>query len=458
MPIYDLGIKHSYVPHWDIWEGVREFVQNYLDGMEDHYGSQRGSLRHNGKELVLTNEDTELDRSAWILGQTSKAERSAQRGQWGDGLKTGSLALVRAGINVEMDNGSERWRPLVQESESFGGVTTLHIKIRKLRKSRDHFQARIGIDRETWEGLRRNFLPLCKNVAKIEVDGCGDILTGQSMESRIYARGIYVTTDPSLDYGYNFQDLALDRDRGTVSSWELTSEVASIERDALDAGSLSVADVYARLASGQTSLESLHSRLRYSNHKGDLYKGFAACFAQEHGSSAAPVANPGQATELSFVGKRGIVVPEVLGKVLEGHFGTFDEIRNDAVNDSGCEVSIGSLSDRDRAVVNRAVSILELADCVESSQLRSQLKVWAFDAKGAPLGLYLQDRIAPGVAEIRMNTSELTSLPQFLGTLIHEVAHDAGTDGTLAHRSKEEEIWQSVASVMLQFLGDDFID
>ncbi len=462
MPTYDLGLKHSYVPHWDVWEGVREFVQNYLDGMSDHFGSMRGSLRHTGSHLVLTNEETKLERSAWIMGQTSKANRADQRGQWGDGLKTGSLALIRAGVDVVMDNGCERWTPTIQESAQFGGVETLHVKIRKLRKERNHFQARIAIDKETWNALRANFLAFCDETTTIEVHHRGTILTDESMAGRIYARGIFVTTDAKLDYGYDFTELELDRDRGRVASWELDTSISNIESAALCDGLLDSETMYLRMANGQHAMEQVARHIHYEPQAERVYSKLAERFLEEHGEDARPVADLAEQEQLSYVGRRGVVVSEALGIALEHHFGEFAKIRTEAINSSGCELPVNTLLSKDQAIVRRAVSILELADCVNADQLYCQLKIWSFDGEGSdvepPLGIYIPSAIAPGVPEIRINTSELASLPKFLGTLIHEIAHDYGSDGTLAHRTAEEAIWQKVTAVMLDFLGEDFLD
>lgn len=461
MPNYDLGIKHSYVPHWGLWEGLRELVQNYLDGRDDYSGSGKGSIRHTGSELVLTNKDTELDRSAWLLGQTSKAQRSDQRGQWGDGLKTGALALVRAGHDVIIDNASERWRPNISPSEQFGGVETLHVNIRKLRVPRNDFQVRVKVSREDWNRMKDRFLDLCSNVTKLDAGHHGQALTDPEMIGRIYAKGIFVANDPNLDCGYNFYDLSLDRDRGTVSSWSLNSEVAWIERTLLENGTRDAADMYARLASGNSTLDRVADLLEYSDDKGRIAAGLVECFTEEWGAKARPCENEGEATKMSYFGLRGIVVPKTLRDTLKIQFGDFNKMLRDAINDSGNAIDPADLSDRDRTVYNRALNILALSDnSMDLDRLRRQVKVFQFDAaiEDAPLGLYMTDRIAPGVAEIRINTSELASLAKFLGTLIHEVAHDYGQDGTLAHRSAEERIWENVTGVLLEFLGEDFID
>ena len=68
-------------------------MQNAFDGdkkgfpMRVHYNKDK-------KSLHILNEGAKLERKHLLLGETSKADDKEMIGQWGEGLKTGVLALL----------------------------------------------------------------------------------------------------------------------------------------------------------------------------------------------------------------------------------------------------------------------------------------------------------------------------------------------------------------------------
>jgi len=64
--------------------------------------------------LRIENEGAHLSREALLFGTTSKMGRADLIGKFGEGLKLGVLALVRAGRPVTIRSGSEVWNPTSQ--------------------------------------------------------------------------------------------------------------------------------------------------------------------------------------------------------------------------------------------------------------------------------------------------------------------------------------------------------
>jgi hypothetical protein len=143
-----LSLTEDYAPQWGVWEGVRELVQNWHDGClrgngrvewvrndaNDHValiGSVVvGSLTYNAAEqqLVLVNRDVGLARRVLLLGSSHKADSQEAIGQFGEGMKVGTLALLREGRQVDMCTRDEHWHWCRRVDASFG-VRVLTVEV-----------------------------------------------------------------------------------------------------------------------------------------------------------------------------------------------------------------------------------------------------------------------------------------------------------------------------------------
>lgn len=160
-----LSITTNYAGHWNTWEGVREMVQNWHDGlfsgspniikeelkfkkqpvpapMEDDSGemllesssscshfyevSWESSIKEEpvlvgqlyydptSQSLTMINKNTCLHRRCLLLGYTSKKEEGRDRkasiiGQFGEGMKVGALALLRNKCRVCVRTSCDTW-------------------------------------------------------------------------------------------------------------------------------------------------------------------------------------------------------------------------------------------------------------------------------------------------------------------------------------------------------------
>lgn len=142
-----LSLTEDYAPQWGVWEGVRELVQNWHDGClhggapvqwvrDDantfhalRSGDVVGSLTFSPAEeqLVLVNRDVGLARRVLLLGSSHKAD-SAAIGQFGEGMKVGTLALLREGRQVDMCTRDEHWHWCRRVDAAFG-VRVLTVEV-----------------------------------------------------------------------------------------------------------------------------------------------------------------------------------------------------------------------------------------------------------------------------------------------------------------------------------------
>ena len=109
-----LSIEADYLPEWGAWEGIRELVQNGKDAEVQLDAPLK--VTHKNQTLVIENEGASMERRALLFGSTTKTGRDDLIGKFGEGLKLGMLALVRAGRPVKIRVGGEVWIPTIEKS------------------------------------------------------------------------------------------------------------------------------------------------------------------------------------------------------------------------------------------------------------------------------------------------------------------------------------------------------
>ena len=156
----ELPISTSYVPDWGVWEGVREIMQNGLDAEVEFSASLKVDWYKN--TLRIENEGTTLPPKALLIGHSTKRSREDLIGEHGEGLVLGLLALLRAGHEVRIRNGSEVWVPALGFSKEYE-ETVLWIDRQKGRADKNRVRFEIpGISKDLWNDLKKRFLRLRK--------------------------------------------------------------------------------------------------------------------------------------------------------------------------------------------------------------------------------------------------------------------------------------------------------
>ena len=153
-----LSLTEDYAPSWGVWEGVRELIQNWHDGVLEHahvasdvaweshldddaWALQRCEARlPDGRSvgtcvfdprlerLTLVNREVGLERRVLLLGNSKKALAAESIGQFGEGMKVGALALLREGRALSMVTRDERWQWTRREDPTFG-VRVLTVEV-----------------------------------------------------------------------------------------------------------------------------------------------------------------------------------------------------------------------------------------------------------------------------------------------------------------------------------------
>lgn len=433
MPKIQLTIKTSYLPTWGAWEGLRELVQNGKDS-ETEFNAPLTVDWYNDT-VRIENEGCTLPLKALLLGHTTKAEDPRTIGKFGEGLKLGVLALVRAGHEVKIRTGDEVWTPSLEDSELFG-EKVLTFDVQGGRKPSNRVRVEVGgIDKDTWNSLKQRFLFLSRVKGDRVETPAGTLLMGADYAGQIFVKGVYVGRDVDLQYGYDFVDGEIDRDRKMVESYDKQNRTRRIWSEALVTRP-DMLNRFNRLLQAQA--EDTRGIDEYSAIyiPRELSTQVAAEFTSTYGSDAVPVSNIQESAEIGHLGKRGIVVPRALKAVLSTVFGSTETIKNKLKHEVETQLSWHDLSGAEQANLTEAI---DLVGKVEPLTLDG-VDVVTFRDPGL-MGLFNDGRV-------QVAKKQLAEFEQVLETLIHEVSHRKGGDGTISHTSEMARIWRGVVKVL----------
>jgi hypothetical protein len=428
MPKIQLTIKTSYLPGWGIWEGLREVIQNARDAEFEHNSPMVVDWYND--TLRVENEGVTLPLKALLLGHTTKLNRSDTIGKFGEGLKLGILALVRAGHPVKIRNGSEVWVPTIERSDTFD-EDVLTFSIEKGRQDKDRVRVEVGgVTKEDWNRIRENFLflkPPKDAISTFE----GSLLRGPKYKGRIYVKGIFVQCRPEFNFGYDFSDAELDRDRKMVESWNLKYKVRAILLKAVSKEP-SLQGTFRRMLEEDDTIEVQDLDQYFMDL--DLVESVAAEFQQKHGQDAIPVTSLAESADIEHLGKKGVVVSKPMASILSKVLGNSNTVKEELKKEVLHKYSWHELLPAERNSLTEAVSMINAVepfslDAVDVVDFRSDDLMGQFKESRIFIARkYLQD---PN---------------ETLRILVHEKAHENGGDGDKGHVWRVELIWKGIVT------------
>ena len=321
--IYFTTISKNYVPDWGVAAGVREIMQNALDSHDK--GNKMGvTYVRSKKQLIIYNRGAKLTREALLLGSTSKLNDSTQRGQYGEGMKIGSLALVRAGKPVSIQNDEEKWEAVIKLSEEFD-AEVLAFKVVKTKVHTDKLTFTVdNVEPKEWNEIRQKFLRIDQPDAKTVMKSPqGNVLLDKKYKGMIFCGGIYVDTHKDLEYGYDFSvsSLTLNRDRNMASSFEVTWATSQMWAMLAQASKGKNFDTHDMLKRGVPDVEYLKSFADYT-----VVGKTVAKFFEENPPKSYPVRNEEEATRVRGLGYNPVYSSASYAGVLSSNLGTIEEL------------------------------------------------------------------------------------------------------------------------------------
>jgi hypothetical protein len=441
-----LSVSSDYLPNWGAYEGLRELVQNFIDSQDD--SGVKGTISYDGGsytgKVILTNHGAKpLNREALLFGVTSKADRADQRGQFGEGMKVGTLALVRENRAVTIRTQTENWVASLQTSTEFGGRKVLTFVTNKRQIVTDNVSVEIHpVYKEEWDRIQQSFMFMQEDVAGKE-SIYGKVLTDETFRNKIFAKGIFVKNMEGMRWGYDLTSMNLNRDRSMIDEWDVRNNIVCLITHLYDSKELSLADVRALFDNNHWEAQSSYSWV-YSSVVKEMLRD---CVKEAEGKKCIVSASNDQLVKAESFGWVGIRVPKSLfdafGSMLttDAHadfrkeigLSTFAEMMNE-MRDAVHEIyTSDELSPEENETLAWAVDVLARVDVIVDPT------VVKFVRDGEILGLYHNG------GDISIARSLLTDKVETLATIIHEYSHGWGIDGSIAHSNAIESLWTKIA-------------
>jgi len=434
----ELTIKVDYLPSWGLYEGIRELIQNGKDAETEFDAKLKVGVRKGTNILVIENDGVELPHEALLLGHSTKTENRELIGKFGEGLKLGILALVRAGHPVKIRSGSEVWIPSIQRSEKFAAdVLVFEIASGRQLKKRVSVEVE-GIDEDAWIQMKSCFLFLNDlGDDKIKTEE-GSLLTGVDFVGKVFVKGIFVQNNPKFQFGYDFADAELDRDRKMIHRYDMEWRTRRIWQDAVTQMPSLIDSFHGLLLLDAADVEGVDHY--YSGlFPSDVRAKIVDAFLCKYGADALPVSTLAESQSLSHYGKRGVIVPRALRVFLESMLGNFSQNKEKLGNEVTKNYSSFELSREEMKHLSDAIRMVD-----EASESISLFDLDVVDYRDDKIkGMHLES------GRIQIAKKILQDKVETLRVLVHEASHRNGGDGQKSHVSRIEEIWSAIVSNIL---------
>jgi hypothetical protein len=447
----ELSITANYQPKWGIWEGIRELVCNGQDA-ERELGAKlsvfflpsKGNAETEPGTLVIHNEGCTMPATALLLGHTTKAERTDTVGQFGEGFKIGTLALVRAGVKVVIRNGSEVWNAALETSEKFKGAEVLTFDIKGGRKGENRVRVEIqGVMQETWHSLRSRFLWLDAPASGQVVETPeGSLLLEERHKGMVYVKGVFIR-QVKIEYGYNLSHGGLNRDRDLLDHYELQWKTKDIWQHAITKRPDLVEPFFKLIESDKDDARGVNEYTA-SHISPEAKQALASNFKKSYGD-AVPVSSLSESKELETFGRRGVVVPKAMKIILASEIDTLEKIKASAKDEITRRYAWQELSEEQQRTLTRAMSFITWARPEYTFDMVNVVDFRDDDQRGLFAG-----------GEINIASRELASVRDTLRVLVHEFAHFGGADGDHSHVHTSEELWADISARMLHLIDNGF--
>lgn len=437
----ELTINPSYVRDWGIWEAVRELLQNAIDA-HDRGAEMIVEYNKDAKvpTLKIENHGTCINRDAFLLGSTSKADDRQQRGQFGEGFKLAWLVLARNDRKVWCKSGDERWIPSIGRSASYG-VELLKVDVAPV-KFEDKISVVVQLKEEEWLRVKERILFLSRPDPSHVLDlGANKILLGPQYQGQLYSKGIWVCQMPNnYQYGYDLSHVQLDRDRCLADPWSLTTNINDAMNEALRQGKFTAEEAYDLVNSPYEEARVAANCASFSTSCTQLPKRVADHFLEKHGDNAAPVASVYESTEAKRYGLKAVEVTPQLKETIEQNVGGFHTRKEARARDVKKQYSVSELTEAE------AYNLAWVCRLLHSNCKLLNIIVVDF------VGDTVTGAASAAAAQINIARSTLMSRKDLLITMVRETTLYWTDDEDIDH---DEAIHDSFARLVLDILNGD---
>ena len=413
MSVLELTIDQKYAPNWQVFDGIRELVQNCKDGdtcghtMQVTYNKSRSQ-----PTLQLINQGTQLEKSSLLLGGTDKRNNPNLIGFHGEGLKIAFLTLLKHGFDLWIRTGYEKWIPRIEHSQTYG-AELLKVEVTKSQTFEPDLKVEVrGLVENDWFAIKERFLfsPFVQLGSNECIElGRSKILTAEKYRGHLFVKGIWVCDLPGKYwFGYDLEDLKLDRDRKLVDPFNLKWNIRTVLEDAARQDKLSSEDLYT-LFQGDSWEES-----RIIIDMGDYGTEFLAAKVTEHfrklngdESNVVAVDSMQDSINVQHFGLKGVVVAKPIKRLVEQKEGKLEDKRQQKALDIKQRYGAESLSQEEVTNFSWAVDLLHRI------QIDHPISVVDFCGVSV-LGTFKE-------GEISISKNILLDRKELIATVIHEL-------------------------------------
>lgn len=427
----ELTIATDYVRNWDVLTGIRELIQNTVDANDIGYPME---IKYNPERkeptLSLINKGITVDRDALLLGTTTKADDDRQRGCFGEGMKLGWLTLLRAGLKIWIKSGGEKWIPTLAYSDTYKSEL-LTVETSKAKYENCVKVEIRGLAPNLWEEFRQKILfsPGIELKRNEYIQANQDrILTREDLRGKLFVRGLYVSQLPgNYWFGYDFYDLKLDRDRKLADPWDLKSAIRYALNNAAEKNLLSIDDMYLMFDSDRWEEQRIVADSYSVYYIRYLAEQIAARFHSKYGQDCIPVEDTSQSMEAAQNGLKSKVVGKAIKALVESIDGKYEDKKNNRALETKQAYDFYELTEEEQQ------NIFWARECLE--KINEPLKLNIVDFYGEHvLGAYKS-------GDISISKNVVLDRPQLIATIVHEISHSNGPDGSVEHRNEEERLF-----------------
>lgn len=229
MTTIPLHIHKNYCHHWTVNDAIREIIQNYLD-------CNPKDIIKDPDSITIINEGF-IPKECFFLGVSKKDEDSI--GRFGEGLLLALLVFARNNINCRVITGNKVYK-LYFEDDDFAtlNIDDFDSDDTKYTYIELHCNSEYSVDK--LYGVCNSLI--CKDEVLAETK-YGQILKS-GLKSNLYVNNLFICKI-SLKFSYNIKPnhITLDRDRRTVSEWDIKYITSKMWYDTIN-DDLSKADLF----------------------------------------------------------------------------------------------------------------------------------------------------------------------------------------------------------------------
>lgn len=216
------------IDHWENYQAVREYLQNWLDSDGER------EFEIGGDYITLINKGIQVSNKSLMCGMSDKKNNSSKRGRFGTGSVFAMCVLTARDIDISIQNNDMIWTPVFEFCDKWK-EDVLVIEEESCQPSGNFTVTITGLSAEDINNIKQTNL-VFQDREVIASTEYGDIIESVDDFGEVYCGDIFVQQTNGFKYSYNIKPkyLQLNQDRSSISEWDLQSITAKLIMDTND--------------------------------------------------------------------------------------------------------------------------------------------------------------------------------------------------------------------------------